>query len=322
MPMNENLKNANGANIQGVLNHQFEMLSEDIALCNGDSLVALKLIKSNSIDACITDPPYFIDGMGNNWDVQELSAKTKKSKVVGSLPVGMKFDPQQGKDLQKFMEEISKEVFRILKPGGFYLSFSQGRLYHRMAIAIENSGFEIRDMLVWKREGQAKAFSQTHFVNKMDISEDEKLRIIESLGGRKTPQLKGMSEPIVLAQKPRQGTFINNWLEYKIGLIDVSASLDGKFPGTVMEVDKPKGVERKESSHLTMKPVLLMEHLIKVFTPEGAVVCDPFFGSGSTAVACLNTNRKFVGIELDKKYYAEAKTRINTHLAMNRGGDS
>ena len=50
--------------------------------------------------------------------------------------------------------------------------------------------------------------------------ETEKERIIKSLGGRKTPQLKGTSEPIVLAQKPKDGTFVNNWMAYGVGLID------------------------------------------------------------------------------------------------------
>ncbi len=302
------------------LDNDFEILNPNIAVCNGDSLKILKSVKSNSIDACITDPPYFIDGMGNHWDVDILNSKAGKSKVVGSLPVGMKFDPQQGKDLQHFIYQISQEVYRILKPGGFYLSFSQGRLYHRMAIAIEDCGFEVRDMLIWKREGQAKAFSQEHFVRKMKIPDAEKRSIIERLSNRKTPQLKGTSEPIVLAQKLKDGTFINNWLVYGVGLIDTSVSLDGKFPGTVMEVPKPKGKERKESSHMTMKPVRLMEHLIKIFTAEGSIVIDPFMGSGSTGVACLNTSRKFIGVELDNKYFMESKNRLLSHLSLF-GGD-
>lgn len=288
----------------------FENLGSTISICNGDSLKYLQLIPDESVDAVITDPPYFIDGMGDKWNVDNLNEKAKKSGVVSSLPVGMKFDPQQGKDLQVFMEKISKEVYRILKPGGFFLSFSQGRLYHRMAVAIEDCGFEIRDMLIWKREGQAKAFSQDHFVRKMDIPDEEKEKIIKALNGRKTPQLKGLSEPIVLAQKPKDGTFINNWLKYNVGLVDTSVSLDGKFPGTVMEVQKPKGKERQESTHMTMKPVTLMEHLVRLFTAEGAVVCDPFLGSGSTGVACINSGRNFIGIELDNTYYNEAKNRL------------
>ena len=57
-----------------------------------------------------------------------------------------------------------------------------------------------------------------------------------------------------------------------------------------------------------------MEHLIKIFTKENAIVLDPFLGSGSTGIACYNTGRKFIGIELDKHYYEEAKKRIEKRI--------
>lgn len=246
-----------------------------------------------------------------------FAKKASKASVIGALPVGMKFDPKQGIELQSFIQNISNEIYRILKPGGFYLSFSQGRLYHRMAVAIEDAGFEVRDMLVWSREGQAKAFSQDHFVRKMDLPEQEKEAILKTLNRRKTPQLKGQSEPIVLAQKPKEGTFVQNWINYGVGLVDVSQSLDGKFPGTIMEVPKPKGDERKESKHLTLKPVKLMEHLIKVFTKEGDIVLDPFCGSGTTGVACEKTDRRFVGIELAEEFYDESYQRCKYHAGNN-----
>ena len=283
-------------------------------LINADSLQYLKELPDKSVDAIITDPPYFIDGMGGDWDNGKLREKTLHASVVGSLPVGMKFDPQQGRNLEKFMYELSVEARRVLKPGGFFLSFSQGRLYHRMACGIEDAGFEIRDMLVWYREGQAKAFSQDHFVRKMNISQDEKDRIIATLAGRKTPQLKGQSEPIVLAQNPKDGTFINNWIEYGVGLIDTTQSLDGKFPGTVMNVPKPKGKERAESKRLTLKPIKLMEHLINVFTKPGDIVLDPFSGSGTTGVACVNTGRRYIGIELTTEFYLESINRLTEHI--------
>lgn len=298
--------------------HNFIEPSKNIKISRGDSLIVLRELEDNSIDCVITDPPYFIDGMGNDWDMEKLDEKTSKAGIVKSLPVGMKFDPKQGKELQIFMEAISKEVFRILKPGGFFISFSQGRLYHRMAVAIEDCGFEIRDMLVWKREGQAKAFTQDHFIKKMDISDEEKKSIIEKLDGRKTPQLKAQSEPMVLAQKPREGTFVDNWLKWETGLIDVKPTLDGKFPGTVMNVEKPKGEERK-FNHMTLKPLALIEHLIKIFSKEGQVILDPFLGSGTTAIASINTNRKFVGVEISERYFNMSKNRIETH--SSDGGD-
>lgn len=273
----------------------------------------LKQIDDNSIDLIITDPPYFIDGMGNDWNKENLSKKVKKAKVVGGLPVGMKFDVEQGKKLQEFIEPICNEFMRILKPGGFCIIFSQARLYHRMAIATENAGFEIRDMLGWKYEGQAKAFSLNHFVKRMkNLTEEEQNQIIKDMEGWKTPQLKPQIEPMVMAQKPKEGTFIENWIKYNVGLVNTTESLDGMFPGNIMEVSK----KEKESNieHLTVKPVKLISHLVKLFSKENQIVLDAFMGSGSHGVASLQNNRKFIGIEIDKDYFEIAKNRIEKNI--------
>lgn len=273
----------------------------------------LKQLNDNSIDLIITDPPYFIDGMGNDWNKENLSKKVKKAKVVGGLPVGMKFDIEQGKKLQEFMEPICNEFMRILKPGGFCIIFSQARLYHRMAIATENAGFEIRDMLGWKYEGQAKAFSLNHFVKKMkNLTEEEQNQIIKEMEGWKTPQLKPQIEPMVMAQKPKEGTFIENWIKYNVGLINITESLDGMFPGNIMEVSKKERDEKIE--HLTVKPVKLISHLVKLFSKENQIVLDAFMGSGSHGVASIQNNRKFIGIEIDKDYFEIAKERIEKNI--------
>jgi site-specific DNA-methyltransferase (adenine-specific) len=276
----------------------------------------LKVFEPNSVDFILTDPPYFIDGMGDDWDSNELESKVAKAGVIGGRPIGMKFDVNQGIEFEKFMTPIFEHCFRILKPGGFIVAFSQARLYHRLAIAAENIGFEIRDMLAWNHNGQAKAFSQEHFVKKnKKLTEKEKNRIILEMGGRKTPQLKPQLEPMILAQKPKEGTFVDNWLKYGVGLIDTNESLDGTFPGNLMKVSKPKKIEKGESNlHLTVKPILLLSHLIKIFTKENQVVLDPFIGSGSTAIAALLCNRKFIGIERDEKYFDFSAERIESIL--------
>ena len=68
---------------------------------------------------------------------------------------------------------------------------------------------------------------------------------------------------------------------------------------------------RKDKLHPTQKPVKLLEYLIKTYTNEGELVLDNCMGSGSTGVACINTNRNFIGIELDENYFNIAKDRIN-----------
>jgi site-specific DNA-methyltransferase (adenine-specific) len=294
------------------------MRKNNYQLFHDDCRKGIKNVPDDSIDFIVTDPPYFIDGMDDGWNDKNLKSKASKSGVIGGLPVGMKFDRAQGENLQKFLEPICQEFMRILKPGGFCVVFSQGRLYHRTAMALDLSGFEIRDMLGWKYEGQAKAFSQTHFIKKdKTMSEDEKQRLINELDGLKTPQLKPQIEPMVLAQKPKEGTFVENWKKYQIGLVNTKESLDGMFPGTVMEISKSvrKNETDEKIEHMTVKPVCLISHLIKLFTQAGQTVFDPLVGSGSHGVATIESNRKFVGFEIERKYYEIAYKRIKSALS-------
>jgi len=83
-----------------------------------------------------------------------------------------------------------------------------------------------------------------------------------------------------------------------------------KYPTNHLVFDKV----RKGSVHPTQKPVALIEYLIKTYTNEGETVLDFTMGSGTTGVACVNTNRNFIGIELDEKYFKIAEKRINENL--------
>lgn len=288
-------------------------INKNIQIFNEDCREGIKRLKDNSIDFIVTDPPYFIDGMGNEWNDKRLQNKASKSGIIGGLPIGMKFDRMQGEKLQEFMNPLASEFFRVLKPGGFCIVFSQARLYHRTAMSLDLAGFEIRDMLAWKYEGQAKAFSQTHFIKKdKTLSESQKEYLIKELDGMKTPQLKPRIEPMVLAQKPKIGTFVQNWQEYKLGLINSKESLDGGFPSNVMEISKHirKNESEEKIKHLTRKPVRLISHLIRLFTQEWQIVLDPFLGSGSHAIASLENNRQFIGFEIEKKYFEITQKRI------------
>lgn len=268
-----------------------------------------KQLLDHSVSLVLTDPPYFLDGMDDNWNGARLRSRAKPG-VVGGLPAGMKFDRAQGRRLVEFLLPVAEEWLRVLKPGGFALCFSQPRLVHRTALAMEDAGFEIRDLLAWRHEGQAKAFTQAHFVRRRDIDSDEKRRIIQDLAGRKTPQLKPQMEMIVLAQAPRCGTFVDNWLKYRTGLIDTGNPLiePERFPGTLIPAPKP----RERYGHMTPKPVTLLRHLIRIFCAEGveAVVLDPFAGSGTTGVAARLEGRGFIGFEIDEEMARVAQRRI------------
>lgn len=80
-----------------------------------------------------------------------------------------------------------------------------------------------------------------------------------------------------------------------------------RYPSSVQRFSRERGL------HPTQKPVALCEYLIKTYSNENDVVLDNCMGSGSTGIACLNTNRNFIGIELDDKYFEVAKNRIETH---------
>lgn len=273
-----------------------------------DCRAAANAMPGNGVSLIVTDPPYFIDGMDDRWSRADLERRTRRGGVVGSLPAGMKFEREQGRRLQEFLRPIAADWLRILRPGGFVLCFSQNRLVHRAAIAIEDAGFEIRDVLAWKYEGQAKAFTQDHFVRKRRIPEREKKRLLAKLDGRKMPQLKPQCELIMLAQAPRDGTFVDNWDRWETGLVDVGDPImdPGHFPGTVIPVKKP----RDRHGHVTAKPVDLLRHLIRIFSVKGALVFDPFAGSGSTGVAARIEGRRFKGVEIDPSMAERADERI------------
>ena len=248
--------------------------------------------------------------MGSDWCLSDLRSKVKPG-VVGGLPGGMKFDPRQGRDLYRFLLPLARQWLRVLKPGGFVLCFAHRRLAHRTAAAMEDAGFQIRDLLAWRHEGQGKAFTQDHFVRARDLPEREKIRIIRALGGRRTPQWKPQMEMIVLAQAPRAGTFVDNWITYRTGLIDVSNPVieSDRFPGTLIPCPRP----RKRFGHLTVKPVRLLRHLIRIFCAPGSetVVLDPFAGSGSTGVAARLEGRGFVGVEVESAMAEIAERRVH-----------
>ena len=290
----------------------------------------LAKMDNNSIDCVITDPPYFIDKLDNNWSSKQIK-EDKKNSHIKHLPKGMKFDKKQVKSLYDYYLEFARILFDKMKPGAYFLSFSSPRLYHAIAMACDIAGFEIRDMINWTyTQAMSKGMSITHVIKKMkDISEEEKLKLIEEYKNFKTPQIRSCFEPICVAMKPIKTTFIRNELQFKTGLLDFSQKVGinhDRVPANVMTteeynetydknfmVSKPTKKEKgKFNTHITVKPVTLIQHLIKLFSKENATVVDPFLGSGTTAIACKNTNRKCIGIEINEEYCKISKLRLDS----------
>jgi site-specific DNA-methyltransferase (adenine-specific) len=293
----------------------------------GDALEVLPQIEDNTIDLVLTDPPYFLDKLDNNWNHETVSKITDYCRVVKSLPPGMKFSKEQGRKFYEWYLKISKELLRVLKPGGFFFSFSSPRLYHRMVLAVEDAGFLIRDCFIWLyTQNQPKAMSLNHFIDRLDLDEKSIKELKEMLDGWKTPQVKSCFEPIMMAQKEPEGTFLDNMLKYKVGLINTKVRIgENMFPSNVVTTDlieesidkcfllpKPNKEEKGEFNiHKTVKPLAICEYIIKLTTfSEEAIVLDPFVGSGTTAVAARKLGRRFIGIDINREYVEIALKRL------------
>ena len=285
----------------------FENKNYEIYL--GDCVQEMKKIPNSYIDICITDIPYGIDFC--DWDIlhnntnsalggssehqkQDTSFKRRGKPING----WSKADKNIPYEYQEWCNKWAKELFRITKEASPILIFSSRRFQHRVCNALEDNGFMIRDILIWKKDRcNAKAQRINNVLHRRGIYEDcyENYRI-----GNLAPYY----EPIIFAMKPYSKTLTDSILENKIGgfLCD-----NDRIPSNIIECP----VNKKNKYHETEKPVKLLEDLINIFSiDENHIILDFTMGSGSTGVACLNTNRKFIGIELDEKYFNIAKERL------------
>ena len=217
----------------------------------GNCLDSLKGMLDNSVDSIVTDPPYGISFMSKKWDYDVPSV------------------------------EIWKECLRVLKPGGFLLSFSSTRTYHRMTINIEDAGFEIRDMICWtyssgfpkshnisasidKKYGhpnRGRAIPTASSYQACDVDQDNKLT--SNPVGPYEPKtdeakqwqgwgtaLKPSQEPVTIARKPLDGTVANNVLEWGTGGMNIDAT---RVPMSDEDYEKlSSGIERIREKGGTM----------------------------------------------------------------------
>jgi DNA modification methylase len=426
---------------------------------HGDCLEWLRKLKAESIDAIVTDPPYGLEFMGKDWDAPWKAGFSEVSFRPGFAPPNFSsnrnpvcrtchkhkrgkkrcecsapdFDESPADSMrlfQRWCEGWAREALRVLKPGGHLLAFGGTRTYHRLACAIEDAGFEIRDSLDWiYGQGFPKSLDVSKAIGKVNpaLALDA-----ERFSGWGTA-LKPAHEPIVLARKPLAGTVAANVLRYGTGALNVdgcrvesgarplvvsdrggepgsayAGGLDGslcgsraagdttagRWPPNLLLTHSPEcagtcapgcpvammdaqsgtlksgepGVRRKPhetnamagmlgltgeretgigdaggasrffptfsyddhdldlflycakastkdrggkwNNHPTVKPIALMRWLVRLVTPPGGVVLDPFLGSGTSGVAALREGFSFIGIEREAPYVEIATRRI------------
>jgi site-specific DNA-methyltransferase (adenine-specific) len=284
----------------------------------GDCKDKLKELEDNSIDAIVTDPPYELGFMGKDWD-----------------DTGIANDP-----------DMWGECLRVLKPGGFLLAFSGTRTYHRMASAIEDAGFEIRDMIEWVYgSGFPKSHNIGKSVDKLQGNEREVIRkekeplrqggnvnwdMRSSSSSRALDKgtsewegwgtaLKPAHEPICMAMKPREGTFADNCLKYGVGGINIDESrVEGDMGkdralSTPRRTDNTKYGKANETinpqSPLGRFPANLIHD-----NSEEVRECFPETKSGWTNKDVVKTKKK------NQIYYGGAtEGQTGTHYSDNSG---
>src|SRR6056297_2225618 len=193
----------------------------------GSNLDVLPTLEDNSVDSIVTDPPYELGFMGKKWDSSGIA----------------------------YNVELWKECLRVLKPGGHLLSFGGTRTWHRVAVAIEDAGFEVRDSIAWmygsgfpKSLDVSKAIQKASGVEPIGYKENENGGFYgEGAGWNPTPRqlfmpepegqakqwegwgtaLKPAFEPIVVARKPLIGTVAANVLEHSTGALNIDGSRIG-----------------------------------------------------------------------------------------------
>ena len=190
------------------------------------------------------------------------------------------------------LDKLWNEYERIIKDNGAIVLFSQ------MPFTAELTHSNLK---LFKYEWIWEKDNGTGFLNakKMPLKIHENILVFYKKLPTYNPQMRTGFKPY----KCKQGRHSTNYGAYEQG--HITESNGERYPIDIIEFKKDSGL------HPTQKPVALLEYLIKTYTNENDLVLDNCMGSGSTGVACINTNRNFIGIELDENYFKIAKERIN-----------
>lgn len=259
--------------------------NEEYKLYNGDCLAVMdKLIEQGvKVDAIITDPPYGTTAC--KWDIvipfdEMWNRLNKLIKPTGAIAL-FATEPFATKLRMSNLDNYRYDWYCIKTKPSLYQHAK-----NRPMRAVEN----------------ACVFSKSKWGHKSQLK-DKRMEYnpqgISSIGIKTVT--KNFNAGGVVGERPNQ---IGKQYEAFTG-----------FPTDVLEF---KSITGKSCLHPTQKPVDLLEYLIRTYTNENDLVLDFTMGSGSTGVACLNTNRKFIGIEIDEKYFNIAKDRIEAATLSNK----
>jgi len=373
-------------------------MSRSLKVVRGDCLRFLPLLEDDTFDSCVTDPPYHLTSISKRFGRKDAT-HGGGNDALGRMAGGFMGKTWDGGDIAHDPATWA-EVLRVVKPGAWLLAFGGTRTAHRLACAIEDAGWEVRDRIAWLYaqgfpagslnvskainkelgaepaaawDGWGTRLSPAHepiVVARKPLAERSIVRQVLSTGtgalnvdgcrvgtgkgGERTGEASAMrtyrkeSGAFGLPPGPRGGNAAGRWppnvvLSHGVTEDGHDACAEGCLPGCpVLELDerakffpvfrfqaKPTVKEKeaglnhlplgtlhrvnaggleneprfaptpRRNRHNTVKPVGLMRWLVRLVTPRGGEVLDPFAGSGTTGAACAHEGSEFLGVELD-----------------------
>jgi site-specific DNA-methyltransferase (adenine-specific) len=240
-----------------------------------DALVALRGLPSESIDLIFADPPYFLSNDGF----------TVKSGQMASVNKG-DWDRSLGfQEELEFHEGWIKESLRVLKPNGsLFISGTYHSIY-KCGFLLQSLGARIVNDLVWFKPNGAPALAGRNFT----ASHETLIWATKSKTAKHYFDYKASKE----------------WRDEKDKILN-----PGKQMRSVWSIPTTPAREKVIGKHPTQKPLELLERIVALCSKQGDLVLDPFCGSGTTGVACVNLGRRFIGIDLEDDYIQLSRERI------------
>lgn len=287
----------------------------------------MKLLSSNSISTCITDPPYNYEFVGKSWNEDEIKRRLNKAKdnnsstLVKNLPYGSglsggvrnerwyKKNRDNIIEYQKWCESWAKELYRVLKNGSLCFVFNSSRTIAHVQIAFENVGFYTKDIIVYRRNsGIPKGLNVSKKLQKLGY---DNYYIWDGWHSC----LRNEWEAILIVQKPLLNNHIETLMKNNVGLLYTKTD-EGFMSNVIENVQRDK--KDDYNTHPTVKPIELIKKLIHISTPnvKGNIVIDPFMGSGTTAIASEELGINYIGFELSGEYCNIAEQRIKQLISI------
>jgi len=281
----------------------------------GDSVEKLKEIPDRCIDLVILDPPYW-KVIGEKWDYQWRTEDDYKNWCIQWL----------------------REIARIIKLSGSMYLFGYIRNLMYLYKDIVELGFLFRQQIIIDKgiravSGRATKgykmfpnvtesilyfiYDSKPFVKELLLERQKALNLTAfEINGRLGVKANGggvwslYTGNNILAQVPTKAMWdkLQKVLEFRYPYQEISSTFN--IETGLTDVWKDIDYYKEDRYHPTQKPLTLLERIIRASTNKGMVVLDPFMGAGSTAIACIQLNRHYIGIEVDKEYIEKANKRI------------